>query len=362
MHATATGGNYGQYGDRIPAVWFYPNTTRLHVVAGHGGEGEDTVAYQSYNDECPITEQLEIGTTTRVKIVMKSTQVRVFYNGTLKCAEARVDRSIFSNATIYAADPWHAAADGLISNLYFKRLTGTPSHVFVGDLNPVSPVRATPGMPGWRVSLPLNYEIGLEITPRYAEWRLSHGDWNSYCVTEEGGSIEPAYTELGMGLNETACLHAADAGGFGFANSWSSDGRCRGLAACPYEFNCTARGCSTYDSGAKSYTRGLSPLWQNIVHFTATDHDMGNQGDRIPGVWFYPSTRRLHIIDGHGANANDECAILDELPAGVRQLRHHFGPSLWVVWALYHPTHAVHCALLGCHAYWMLIGACDPML
>ena len=32
------------------------------------------------------------------------------------------------------------------------------------------------------------------------------------------------------------------------------------------------------------------------------------------------------------------------------------------VWALYHPTHAVYCALLGYHAYWMLIGACDPML
>ena len=31
----------------------------------------------------------------------------------------------------------------------------------------------------------------------------------------------------------------------------------------------------------------------------------------------------------------------------VRQLRHHFGPSLRVVWALYHPTHAVYCALLG---------------
>ena len=48
--------------------------------------------------------------------------------------------------------------------------------------------------------------------------------------------------------------------------------------------------------------------------------------------------------------------------ANVRQLRHHFGPSLRDVWALCHPTHAVYCALLGCHAYWMLIGACDPML
>ena len=46
----------------------------------------------------------------------------------------------------------------------------------------------------------------------------------------------------------------------------------------------------------------------------------------------------------------------------VRQLRHHFGPSFRDIWAPYHPTHAVDCALLGCHAYWVLIGACDPML
>ena len=47
---------------------------------------------------------------------------------------------------------------------------------------------------------------------------------------------------------------------------------------------------------------------------------------------------------------------------GVRHLRHPFGPSFRDVRALYHPTHAVCCALLGCHAYWMLIGACDLML
>lgn len=25
--------------------------------------------------------------------------------------------------------------------------------------------------------------------------------------------------------------------------------------------------------------------WSNIVHFTATDHDCCNYGDRIPGAW-----------------------------------------------------------------------------
>ena len=205
----------------------------------------------------------------------------------------------------------------MISNLYFKRLTGTPSHVFVGDLAPVTPARSAHGSPGWQISLPLNYEIGLEITPHYATWSLTHGDWNSYCVTDAGGTTEPAYSELGMGLNETACMNAANAGGFGFVNFWTSDGRCRGLVVCPYQFNCTARGCGSYDLGVKTYTLGLVHPWQNILRFTATDHDQGNQGDRIPGVWFYPNTTRLHIVDGHGPDANDECSILEELPAGV---------------------------------------------
>ena len=34
-------------------------------------------------------------------------------------------------------------------------------------------------------------------------------------------------------------------------------------------------------------------------------------------VWFYPNTHRLHIIDGHGANSNNECPIAEELPVGV---------------------------------------------
>ena len=45
----------------------------------------------------------------------------------------------------------------------------------------------------------------------------------------------------------------------------------------------------------------------------------------------------------------------------VQGLRHHFGPSLRDIWALYHPTHAVYCAILGYHACGMLIGAYDPM-
>ena len=47
----------------------------------------------------------------------------------------------------------------------------------------------------------------------------------------------------------------------------------------------------------------------------------------------------------------------DQPPVTVQGLRHHFGPSLRDIWALYHATHAVWCALLGVRAHWMRIGA-----
>ena len=72
-----------------------------------------------------------------------------------------------------------------------------------------------------------------------------------------------------------------------------------------------------------------------------------------------PDSRSCNF-DGTSGSGKCNSGICEEY-GGVRQLRHHFEPSLRDVWALYHPTRAVFCALLGYHAYWMLIGACDPM-
>ena len=44
--------------------------------------------------------------------------------------------------------------------------------------------------------------------------------------------------------------------------------------------------------------------WASIVHFTATDTNCCDYGSRIPGVWFWPGTRKILVVDGHGANGN----------------------------------------------------------
>ena len=46
--------------------------------------------------------------------------------------------------------------------------------------------------------------------------------------------------------------------------------------------------------------------WRNIIHFT-TGGDCCGYGSRIPGIWFYSSSTRLLVVDGHTRNGNDYC-------------------------------------------------------
>ena len=44
--------------------------------------------------------------------------------------------------------------------------------------------------------------------------------------------------------------------------------------------------------------------WGNILHFTATGTGCCGYGSRIPGVWFWPGTRKILVSDGHTSNGN----------------------------------------------------------
>jgi hypothetical protein len=60
--------------------------------------------------------------------------------------------------------------------------------------------------------------------------------------------------------------------------------------------------------------------WGSIYHFTATDSltdDCCAYGSRIPGMWFYPGTRKLLIVDGHKGQGNSSSVGWDCLPADM---------------------------------------------
>jgi len=107
IHFTVDGNCCG-YGQRIPAVWFYGGTTRLHIRDGHAGDG---------NAGCDPEEQLPLNEVTNVRMQMTAGGVEVFYNGVSKCTAEGRDRTNFNNIQVYACDPWHEAAQGTLQML-----------------------------------------------------------------------------------------------------------------------------------------------------------------------------------------------------------------------------------------------------
>ena len=91
LHFSATGENCCGYGDRIPGIWFYANTRRLHVRDGHGNDG---------NAGCDPEEELPANTATTVRVEMRPGFVEVWYNDVLKCTEARGDRQAFDKVVV----------------------------------------------------------------------------------------------------------------------------------------------------------------------------------------------------------------------------------------------------------------------
>jgi hypothetical protein len=55
LHFTATGSNCCEYGDRVPAVYFYPGLRRFHIIDGQPSVGND--------EYVPVTSAAELQCT-----------------------------------------------------------------------------------------------------------------------------------------------------------------------------------------------------------------------------------------------------------------------------------------------------------
>ena len=120
VHFTASGKDCCSYGDRIPGLWFWPGTRRLHVVDGHTANGNSHEG-QWKCDTKLLT--LAANKKYRLRLVLKLKTVSVYVNGKAACTNIpRSDRKVFKNVQVYVGDPWYAPADAKVANLYFKDL------------------------------------------------------------------------------------------------------------------------------------------------------------------------------------------------------------------------------------------------
>ena len=118
VHFTATGTDCCAYGSRIPGVWFWPGTRRLHVVDGHTANGNSHEG-QWKCDTKVLT--LQANKKYSLRLVLRLKTVSVYVNGKAACTNIpRSDRRVFKNVQVYVGDPWYPPANAKVANLYFK--------------------------------------------------------------------------------------------------------------------------------------------------------------------------------------------------------------------------------------------------
>ena len=147
-------------------MWFWPDTRKILVVDGHTENGNSHTGDWGC-DESILT--LPEGVTSTLRMIMQPDTVYIYVNDILACTEPRADRVVFALVPVYMSDPWYAAADASVENLY---LAGSNADMVtpppVGDQVMLGQDNWGPLVASTRiedVTLPLDYEIGLDITP-----------------------------------------------------------------------------------------------------------------------------------------------------------------------------------------------------
>jgi len=112
LHFTKRNANYGRADDRNPAIWFYSNSYRLHVRQGRKGH---------VNDGCDPRQQLTHNRWTRVKVSLRKSGIKVFFNGRNVCNGPAYKDAIqpMKGMRVYAADPWYRAAGARLRNVRY---------------------------------------------------------------------------------------------------------------------------------------------------------------------------------------------------------------------------------------------------
>lgn len=217
----------------------------------HGGAGDDG------NNDCSPQEELQAGRPTTVQIDIRQTHVEVFYDGHSRCDEPRSGAHEWSPVHMYMSDPWHDPGLASISDFYLEHL------------DPLT---------GCTDPLACNYDERAAIDDQscYIPARGTDCTGRSIGSTDGSGTTHFVYGQVMLSNDPSRQFHA--------------------VVTVPLDYILSL----TITPSSQ-----LQAEWSGIFHITATGNNCCEYGDRIPGMWFAPNSRRLTVADGQPSNGND---------------------------------------------------------
>ena len=110
IHLT-TGGDWENFGDRNPAVFFHPNTSILHIASAINND------LNRVFDTAPIPLKQWSSIEISQQLVNQSYIYCIRVNESVVYSVVNNIPLKLSNVKVYAGDPWYAAQNGFIRNL-----------------------------------------------------------------------------------------------------------------------------------------------------------------------------------------------------------------------------------------------------
>ena len=129
IHFTNTGNNCCSFGDRAPAIWFYPGTTKLYIILGDSLAGGDW-GLRDHDFTVPLNKD------TKFKLECEGKKITCSLDGDIYTTTQPGTRPA-GDFIVFAGDPWHQPATATLSNFCFSNipeLVPPPPPKFIGPV------------------------------------------------------------------------------------------------------------------------------------------------------------------------------------------------------------------------------------
>jgi hypothetical protein len=113
IHATThNDNNYHAPGRRIPGIWFYANTTKMHVRQARPGAG---------NDGCDSCAPLAMNAWSKVGLKLEGNTLSVSVNDKVCCTNHKYAHKEegHKDVMVYVSDPWYDAASAQVKDFNY---------------------------------------------------------------------------------------------------------------------------------------------------------------------------------------------------------------------------------------------------